>query len=690
MKQARLPARWGWLSVGVLGLLFMLLYSAYFYQLLRVITDTRRSEVWLAVKRLLTFEVNSDWAHVLVIPLFSLYFLRLRSEEIRRTARRVYLPGLVVMMAGIAGYILWIYPGRNNMFQGLSMVLTLFGLVLFLVGPRMMTLVWFPIAYLVFSVKISDRVWDAVAWKLQLIAAKSSALALSVLGLALDIEASVRGSTIDLWVDGKLLRPPLNVAEACSGLRMLMAFVALGVAIAFITPRPWWQRLIMLALTLPIAVLVNVGRVTVLGVLYAKVDPELAQGDVHLLIGMLMLIPAALLCLLVGWVLDHVVIREEQGGRDRADAVTVGVDEAVACHPGDLADARGLGRGVVTGAGLGVGAGGLMCLLYTLAWSYWRPEAIFGAWLSVRGAGWLIAMSVVGLAGVFWGIGRSLRPERAPGGGLPVRAMAVSGAVILTCFLGLNQITAATRLVLVKQPLELRTALRNLPQQVGSWKMVREEGPLPADIVKALGTEEYLMRQYFDESTPNQAGSLLVLHVTYYTGTPDTVPHVPDRCFVAGGVRPVETTSRTLRLSGPQFRPTEGGYLVDTQLALRVAATGGAFLPGLEIPATVFTFDDPNRPEVRSNAIYFFVANGRYFGSPNDVRRAGFDPMDKYSYHAKVEVQVYQMGDAARAAARVESFLSQMLPEIMTALPDWRAVTSGQYDRLKGATTTTP
>src|SRR5690606_15387371 len=142
----------------------------------------------------------------------------------------------------------------------------LFGLVLFMLGPSMMRVLWFPIAYLVFAVKIADSYWEAIAWKLQQIAAAGSTIVLQFISAILKVDVELRGSTIDLkLILYDLLRSEsLNVAQACSGRRMLMPFVALGVALAFLRDRAWWQRIVMVGMAVPIALAVNIGRVSTL------------------------------------------------------------------------------------------------------------------------------------------------------------------------------------------------------------------------------------------------------------------------------------------------------------------------------------------------------------------------------------------------------------------------------------------
>jgi len=217
--------------------------------------------------------------------------------------------GEILLVLGIVGYILGIYPIRNDMAKGYSMILALGGLVWFLCGAKVSRIAWFPVFYMVFAIKLSDRLWEMIAFKLQGIAASTSGVAINLLGLPIGLEADVSGHTIQLIQNGLALPNNLNVEEACSGLRMLMTFIALGFAVAYLAERPWWARLAIVLMTVPIAIIVNVGRVTTLGLL-APYYPEATKGEAHIFIGLLMLIPALGLFMLLGWVLNKMIVTE--------------------------------------------------------------------------------------------------------------------------------------------------------------------------------------------------------------------------------------------------------------------------------------------------------------------------------------------------------------------------------------------
>jgi exosortase/archaeosortase family protein len=91
-----------------------------------------------------------------------------------------------------------------------------------------------------------------------------------------------------------------------------MAFLALGVAMAYLHYRPMWQRLILLASTVPIAILCNVIRVAISGFIYVLWDPMYAQGIYHDMLGLLMLPLAFGLYGLLAWFMSNLFVDESR------------------------------------------------------------------------------------------------------------------------------------------------------------------------------------------------------------------------------------------------------------------------------------------------------------------------------------------------------------------------------------------
>lgn len=270
---------------------------------------------WLWKQHRLSSAHVEDWGHAYLIPLISGYMIWLSKDRIAKFQPVVFWPGLAPLLLGVISYLNCIVFISNHMLQGLSLILTLFGVALTLLGPWVMRTLFLPIAFLVFAITISEAIMLRITFPLQLLAADGAFLMLSVIGWASKLfsdgfSVEVDGNILTvITASGELL--PMNVAEACSGMRMVIAFIALGGMVALLGTQAWWQRIGVLLISAPVALLMNVVRVGVLG-LASLVDPDLAVGDAHTLIGTILLIPALGLFMTAIWVMNRIVQDEPE------------------------------------------------------------------------------------------------------------------------------------------------------------------------------------------------------------------------------------------------------------------------------------------------------------------------------------------------------------------------------------------
>jgi len=294
------------IRTGILAVLFVALHYALADWLVRC---------WLN---------KADWSHGFLIPLFSLYLVYSRWQEIQHIPRRPYRPGLVIMVVCLLGEVaVLVSPLRNLWVVGIGMTGMLLALVLYLTGPRVLRVAWLPIVFLVFAIPLPASIYGRIAYPLQELAAEGAVLILQLGGVAISREASNLTLTTKNFDTSSL-----TVAEACSGMRLLMAFMALGVAAAYVETRPIWQRVVLVLAGVPIAVLCNVIRVTITCYAYYRDEPELGQDVLHTFTGMLMLIPAFGMLYLLGWVLNRMHTEdddeEEEPGQADPPASPVG------------------------------------------------------------------------------------------------------------------------------------------------------------------------------------------------------------------------------------------------------------------------------------------------------------------------------------------------------------------------------
>ena len=211
---------------------------------------------------------------------------------------------------GIGLYVYGIYPGQNDYLKDVGMIISLFGVVLLMYGWGVIRVAWFPIVFLICAIPWPGLVYSWIAGPLQQLAANVAVKVLEFTG----VTAMCSGTKIIMLSNG--LGPPriLNVAEACAGLRSLMTFVSVGAAVSFLSNRPLWQKLIITASAVPIAIACNVFRVSGQGLLDHYWTQEISEGFAHQFVGLIMLLPAFFLILLVGVVLDKLFVEEVEEG----------------------------------------------------------------------------------------------------------------------------------------------------------------------------------------------------------------------------------------------------------------------------------------------------------------------------------------------------------------------------------------
>jgi exosortase len=304
-------AKTSWRELGVHSYIKMLIVGGLFCYLFR-------GEIEGIVHRWLT---DSSWSHGFLIPIFSLYFINQHKTEILRSTQKDELKanylGLVFLICGIVFYPFNIVQLRYGYLRPIGMIATLGAIVLFLGGWRLVKYTWLPIAFLIFAVPLPRRYYVSLTMPMRHLAA---AVATALLNLVSGMEATVSGVVIDVIYKGQRLEPSLNVAEACSGMRLLMAFLALGVAMAYLHHRPLWQRFVLLASTIPIAIFCNIVRVTVTGFIYVLIHPKYTQGIYHDTLGLAMLPLAFGLYGFLAWFMSSIFIEE-------ADVVTKRTDD---------------------------------------------------------------------------------------------------------------------------------------------------------------------------------------------------------------------------------------------------------------------------------------------------------------------------------------------------------------------------
>jgi len=251
--------------------------------------------------------------------------------------------------------------------------------------------------------------------------------------------------------------------------------------------------------------------------------------------------------------------------------------------------------------------------------------------------------------------------------------------------LGLRAAMRSLDVYLRKEPILLRADFGSIPTTLGRWQKLGEDQRLDSAMVESLGTDKYLTRNYALDGDASKG--VLSLHLAYYTGMIDTVPHIPERCWGAGGLVQLGDP-KTVGLSLPILANSEAGGPSNASTGLKYPMASLAdpvtqqveqvALPVGEAAMTVSTFQEARSSRVEQLGGYMFIANGRLTPSTFGVRALAFNLTDRVAYYCKVQFSArYPVGDTPSAVvfkAQAEDFLTQLLPHLMRRLPDWPSV----------------
>ncbi len=271
--------------------LFILLLAVPFFYLYRINLNDLVS-VWYT---------NPSFSQGFVIPFISAFFIVQNWSQLKALPWKRSWAGLAVLVFGVGAQVLFLATGQI-IFSHLTLLVVLLGLALFILGWEHMRYLWLPIAYLLFMINPPQSLYVKITGKLQILAAW---LGVHILPF-FNISATRSATQISVLNHGQWF--PLDVAEACSGIRSLTAFLALAIALAYTTTRPMWQKIFLALCAIPVAILCNALRVALTGVFLVTLGPEWARGSTHESLGMLMLIPALFMQLGIAWVLDHIFV----------------------------------------------------------------------------------------------------------------------------------------------------------------------------------------------------------------------------------------------------------------------------------------------------------------------------------------------------------------------------------------------
>jgi exosortase len=231
---------------------------------------------------------DPDFSHGFLVPLFSAYLVWIKRKELRSIPIRQSWAGIWLVVLGIITLFLGVY-GAELFLSRISLIMLLGGLIWTMAGPRMLRELRFPLLVLLLAVPLPTVVYNQITFPLQIFASKVASAALPLFG-------------VPVLRDGNIIQlpaMPLEVAEACSGIRSLMSLFTAAIFYGYFLERSTKRRVILALSALPIAVLANSVRIIGTGLAVQYWDPDKALGFFHEFSGWLIFVVSLFLLYLL-------------------------------------------------------------------------------------------------------------------------------------------------------------------------------------------------------------------------------------------------------------------------------------------------------------------------------------------------------------------------------------------------------
>ncbi len=224
---------------------------------------------------------SAQYSHGWLIPLFAVVLIWLRRESFGDVSPAHRWCGVGILTAGIGSRVIFTFLHINT-FDRMTLIVSLMGVFVLVGGLKTIRWAGPAILFLVFMLPMPTMVERGIIIPLKSrVATPVSVFALETIG-------------IDTYREGNVIhvgRHAMEVADACSGLRMLTIFIAISFAMAMIiNNRPMWERFLIVLSAIPIALAVNIIRITVTGIFYNfSSDPNAGIGHlIHHIAGFAM------------------------------------------------------------------------------------------------------------------------------------------------------------------------------------------------------------------------------------------------------------------------------------------------------------------------------------------------------------------------------------------------------------------
>ena len=223
---------------------------------------------------------DQNYSHGFLIPPISIFLFYIASRNFDDNKPRAAV-GLIIIAAALI-MLIFGTAGAEYFTSRVSFVILLAGIALLYIGWSNFRKSWFSFFFLLFMIPIPNIIYTTLTIPMQLLVSKVTIVLLHAISVPSDLNGNI------IFLPGY----PLEVSEACSGLRSLFSLLAMSFLIGYLTLKKLWSALTLTILTFPIAIAANIFRIFVTALLAYAVSPEFAEGFLHTISGLVVFVVA--------------------------------------------------------------------------------------------------------------------------------------------------------------------------------------------------------------------------------------------------------------------------------------------------------------------------------------------------------------------------------------------------------------
>jgi exosortase len=245
---------------------------------------------------------GGDYSHGWLIPILSLYVVWTRRRALSAAEKKASYIGLSFLVASLVLHWLGAKTQQTRL-SLFSLIGIIWSIPFYLYGWQVAKQLIFPCAYLIFCVPFNFL--DSITHPLRIFATNVAAFLLN--GVGIGVEQS--GARLHSLTPGGF---DLDVADACSGIRSLIAITALTAIYANLTQNKAWKQWFMFAMSIPLAIIGNVVRIFTTGIVAEAFGTDMAMQLYHDFSGFIIFIVVFILLIGVGSMVERGWLEERK------------------------------------------------------------------------------------------------------------------------------------------------------------------------------------------------------------------------------------------------------------------------------------------------------------------------------------------------------------------------------------------